>query len=381
MRKKHIFVDAAVLTASNYSGIGHYVLDLLRAVDKELSGRQDIDVTLGVYFREVDRVRILDFKNFRVRRTLFSPRIANALKSRGVQPWFDVFFGRYLYFFPNYTSWPLLFSKCVSVIYDLSFEYFPQYVDPPNQKFLSANVKKSVARSAKILTISKNSQKEICDFYGRKKKDVPIVYPGIDKSVFFRWPKDEVEKVKAKYGLFGDYILFIGNIEPRKNLKSLLLAYEKLDKKIRDAHPVALVGAKGWLNNEIYAIIERLRVGGNRILQPTDWVEDADRPALYSGASLFVYPSHYEGFGIPPVEAMACGVPTITSDNSSLPEAAGIGAIQVSADSTAALAKAMEKVLTDEKTRAKMINDGLRQAEMFNWGDEAKKLIAIFEDL
>jgi glycosyltransferase involved in cell wall biosynthesis len=380
-QKTKVFIDAEVLIVPHFSGIGHYTLELLRALDDLIEHREDIEIELGVFYRRMDKMRAYGFRNFKLRRTPFPLRLSNALKIRGRQPYYDLLFGKRVYFFPNYTSWPLLFSKSVPVVYDLSFEYFPQYVEPRNQKFLSDNVKKSVEWASKVITISQNSQKEISEFYGRPVTDIPIVYPGIDQSQFFRWPEDEVAKVKARYGIHGKYILFVGNIEPRKNLKNLLLAYEKLDKKIRNEYSLLLVGARGWLDDEIFDIIERLRIAGNHIQQPQGYVEDEDRAAIFSGASLFVYPSQYEGFGIPPIEAMACGVPTITSNNSSLPEAVGEGAIKVSAQSVDELSAAIEKVLTDSKLQTQLTEQGFKQVDKFSWNREAEKLLNIFLEL
>lgn len=377
-KKVKVFVDVEVLINPHFSGIGHYTLELLRALDDLVENRSDISIELGVYYKRVDKVRGYGFRNFKVRRTPFPLRISNALKIRGWQPPYDIFFGKRVYFFPNYTSWPTLFSKSIPVIYDLSFEYFPQYVEPRNQKFLSDNVKNSVRWASKVITISKNSQKEISEFYGHPLEDISIVYPGIDQSQFFRWPKEEAAKVNARYGIHGKYIVFVGNIEPRKNLKNLLLAYERLDDKIRKEYSLLLVGARGWLDDEIFDIIERLRVSGNHIQQPQGYVKDEDRAAILSGASLFVYPSQYEGFGIPPVEAMACGVPTITSDNSSLPEAVGKGAKMVNAESVEALSDAIRLVLGDEKMQEKMVAEGFKQVDKFSWKKEAEKLLDVF---
>lgn len=380
-KKIKVFVDAEVLVVPHFSGIGHYTLDLLKALDRLLDTRSDIEVVLGVYFKRVERIRSFGFRNLKIKRTPFPLRISNGLKIRNQQPFYDLFFGKYVYFFPNYTSWPLLFSKSVSVVYDLSFEYHSEYVEPNNQRFLSEHVKKSVERSAKIVTISENSQREIVDFYKVPKSKTSIVYPGIDQSQMYRWPEDEIAKVKARYAVFGKYILFVGNIEPRKNLKNLLLAYEKLDDDTRKEYSLLLVGARGWLDDEIFDIIERLRIAGNVIQQPQGYVEDEDRAALFSGASLFVYPSQYEGFGIPPVEAMACGVPAITSDNSSLPEAVGDAAKKVSANSVDQLAEAIKTVLSDETLQADMIKKGFDQADKFNWDIEAQKLLDVLEEV
>ncbi len=374
-KKIRIFIDAEVLIVPHFSGIGHYTLEVLRALDKLVENRDDVEITLGVYFRRIRKIKSYGFRNFRYRRTPFPLRISNAMKIRNKQIYYDLFFGKKVYLFPNFTSWPLLFSKSVPIIYDLSFEKFPQFADPRNQQFLSDNVKKSAEWAEKIVTISSNSKQEIVDYYGTKPSDVEIVYPGIDQSQFFRWPANEVEKVKARYGVFGKYILYVGNLEPRKNLKTLLLAYEKLPTSIRKEYSILLVGARGWLDDEIFDIIERLRIAGNHIQQPQGYVKDEDRAALYSGASLFVYPSLYEGFGIPPVEAMACGVPTITSNNSSLPEAVGDAAKTVDAEDVDGLSDTIQKVLGDEKLQEEMRTKGFEQADKYSWDHEAQKLL------
>lgn len=378
-KKIKIFIDAEVLVAPHFSGIGHYTLGILKALDDQISDKPQVVVELGVYHKRIPDIRKFGFKNFRIRKTFIPLRVANKLKIINKQFFYDVLFGRRIYFFPNYTAWPLLKSPAVTVIYDLSFEYFPQYVEPNNQKFLSNNVKKSIAWSSRIVTISKNSKKEIGEFYGIPKENIEIIYPGIDQSIFFRHPQDAINKVKAKYGIYGNYILFVGNIEPRKNLKNLLLAYEQLPKSVRNSYSLLLIGARGWLDGEIFSIIERLRMQDNFIQQPQGYVHDEDIAALYSGASLFVYPSKYEGFGIPPVEAMACGVPVITSNNSSLPEATGNAAVSISAESVSELTEAMQTVLQDEKKRAAMIEAGYKQADKFRWNVEAKKLLRLFE--
>ncbi len=380
-RRVKVFVDAEVLVAPHFSGIGHYTLNLLKALDDLLDNRDDIQVTLGVWFRRKSHIQECGFRNFKIRKSPFSLRISNELKARGKQPYYDLFFGKQVYFFPNYTTWPLLHSKMVSVIYDLSFEKHKQFVEPRNQAFLSEQVKKTVERSNSIVTISKSSQEEICNFYRVGKKNVPILYPAVDQSLFYRRPKDEINSVKARLGIYGKYILFVGNLEPRKNLKNLLLAYEKLDSNIKKEHTLLLVGAKGWLDNEIFEQIEKLRIAGNHIQQPLEYVEDKDLPALYSGASVFVYPSLYEGFGIPPLEAMACGTPVVVSDNSSLPEAVGGAALQVNASDIQAISSSIEELLNNEKLKTELVVKGYKQVDSFSWKQSAEKLLSVFEEL
>jgi glycosyltransferase involved in cell wall biosynthesis len=377
-RRLKVFVDAEVLVVPHFSGIGHYTVELLGALDALVEGRDDVTVELGVFVKQRKKLRGHGFRNLKVRTSPIPVQVSQRLKMRNLQFPLDLVFGKRVYFFPNFTSWPTLFSQSVSVVYDLSFEFFPQFAEPANRAFLSSQVRKTVSRSAAVVTISQNSQREIHEFYGVPLERVPIIHPGVDQSQFFRWPAPAVEEVKRRYGIRGKYILFVGNLEPRKNLKNLLLAYESLDPETRQEYSLLLVGARGWLDEEIVATIERLRTAGNLVQQPDGYVSDADRPALYSGASLFVYPSLYEGFGIPPVEAMACGVPTITSDNSSLPEAVGDAALTIDANSVEELTSAMRTVLGDPDLQEEMVRKGFAQADRFSWQRGAQQLLDIF---
>jgi glycosyltransferase involved in cell wall biosynthesis len=380
-RKIPIYIDVENLVVDHFSGIGHYTADLLKAMDDLVKNESKFKVYLGAYFRRIGLLGRFEFKNFRFKRFPFPLRVSNMLKIKGLQPPIDLIRGKKIYLYPNYTSWPMLFSKSIPFIYDLSFIKHAGYVEPRNQKFLAEQVSKSIKRASKVLTISENSKREIMEHYDVSPNDIFICYPAVDTRKFYRRSEKEVRYIKAKYGVFGNYILFVGNIEPRKNLKGLLLAYKKLPKEIREEHGLLLVGAKGWLDDEISDLIIELRMSGNKIIQPTQYVEDEDLPAIYSGASLFAYVSLYEGFGIPPLEAMACGTPVVSSDNSSLPEAVGDAAIKVDAKSTAQIAAGIEKVLKDKKFRGDLVEKGYGQVDKFSYSESAKVLLKNIEEI
>jgi glycosyltransferase involved in cell wall biosynthesis len=380
-KRTRIIVDGEVLVTPHFSGIGHYTLELLRAVDDLLDEYPDVKVSTLVYFKRIPQAKSFKFRNIRLVPSPFSLRIANALKIRGKQFPLDLVFGKGVYVFPNFTSWPLARSLSVPIIYDLSYEKYPQFAEPRNQAFLSSQVKLAVGRADFVATISENSKQEICDFYHLPANKVGVFYPAVDQRKFFRRPEIEVESVKKKYGITGSYILFVGNIEPRKNLKNILLAYEQLDANIRKEHSLLLIGAKGWQDEEIIDIAERLRAQGNRIQMPNQYVHDDDLPAFYSGASVFVYPSMYEGFGMPPLEALACGAPVVSANNSSLPEAVGDGGLLVDALSVSSIAEAIKHILTDTKLREKLVKNGYAQVDKFSWRQEAKKLLDTLQEL
>ena len=376
-----VFIDGEALVMDHFSGVGHYILELLRAVDKQLDNRPNIDVKIITYFKRAQKIKSYGFRNIGIIRSPFSLRIANGLKLRNKQPPLDLFFGRGVYIFPNFTTWPLHISKSISFIYDVSYERFPQFADKHNQAFLSSQVKKTAKRSDIIATISKNSQREIEHFYEVASDKISVLYPAVDQREFYRRPPSDIKKIQTKYGIKGQYIMFIGNLEPRKNLINLLLAYEKLPKTVRKKYALLLVGAKGWQDGEIFETIERLKKQGNTVLLPTQYVVDEDRPALMSGATVFAYPSVYEGFGIPPLEAMACGLPVASADNSSLPEAVGSAAQTFDAMSVEDMSEAILKILESPSLQKHLVQAGYVQVDKFSWEHSAQQLIELLEEL
>jgi glycosyltransferase involved in cell wall biosynthesis len=186
-----------------------------------------------------------------------------------------------------------------------------------------------------------------------------------------------VREVLARHGIAKPYILFTSTIEPRKNILGLLEAYAALPQELRTSHGLVLVGGKGWLDSQIHRRLGELRHLDIRL---TGYVEDRDLPALYSGASVFVYPSFYEGFGMPPLEAMACGVPVVTSRNSSLPEVVGDAGILIDPGDPAAITQAICEVLGSPARAADLSRRGLERSRAFRWDESARRLAAVFEE-
>jgi len=379
-KKLKIFVDAEVLVLSHFSGIGHYTASLLKALDDLLTQKEysHIKLTLGVPFKKAHKLARYEFQNFGVRRIPLGPRHVNGLKQLGLLPAIDLLFGRQTYVFPNYSSWPTLFSKSIPIIYDLSFIKFPQFGDTRNMDFLVDQVEKSVKRSDHIVTISTNSREEILKQYHLEPEQVSIVYPIIENRNFYKRSVQEISRVKAKYAIFDQYILYVGNLEPRKNLITLLEAYEKLPKSMQEKYALLLVGAKGWKDDEIHNKIQQMRIAGLHVIQPIGYVVDDDIPALVSGATAFAYVSVYEGFGIPPVEALSCGTKVITSNNSSLPEACGDAALYVEALDVDGVIQALKKCLS---TQSHDPSAGYKQAAKFDAVSAAKQFIEVVEGL
>lgn len=282
-------------------------------------------------------------------------------------------------FFPNFTLRPTLsrHTKKVVVIHDLSFIYFPQFASPLNRRDNQKLVPYSIAKADHIITISKNSKDQIIKNYKVASAKVTIVSPAVDRNFFKKRSEAEIKKVRTKYKLPNKYIFYTSTLEPRKNVEGVLEAYSALDSKTKAEYGLVLAGGKGWQDEAIHAAIDKHR-SNDEVIVTTGYVPDEDLPAMYSGASLFLFPSFYEGFGIPILEAFACGVPVITANNSSLPEVAGHAAILIKAEDSPAITKAIKKVLSDSKLANNLRQKGLVQIQNFDWEDSAKKTSASF---
>ncbi len=355
-----VFIEGEVLVLDHFSGIGHYTAALLKEVDEllETDEYSHLQIEIGLPRMLAKRIKRFGYKNFKYRNMWVSPRISNTLKRYNLAPPLDMIYGKKVYVFPHFSSWPTKSSPQIPIIYDLSFEHFPEYSSDENRRFLSAQTKLSAKRATRIVTISNNSKREISEYYGVPPEMIDVVVPVLDKERFKPQSLSATRKVRAKYAIFDEYILFVGNIEPRKNLVTLLKAYRKLPKDLQDRYALLLVGAKGWKDGEIHDLISEMREEGIKVLQPSGYVSDEDLPALYSAAKAFAYVSIYEGYGIPPTEAMACLTPVISSNNSSLPEAVEDAAIMVNALDEDKIAKAIEDILTDENLAENLIEKG-----------------------
>lgn len=228
-----------------------------------------------------------------------------------------------------------------------------------------------------VITDSKASKADIVRFLGIPRTKIRVIYAGVSEA--YR-PQSEaaVEFVRSKYGLPSRYILFVGSVEKRKNLAGLLQAYARL-KSINHIPPLVVVGVAGRKGTAATKALNEL--GLEEEVNFAGYVLDADLPALYSGAELLVFPSLYEGFGLPPLEAMACGTPVLCSDASSLPEVVGDAAMKVDPYDVEGLAEAMKRVLADANLREELRARGLERARQFTWERTARETVAVYREL
>ena len=305
-------------------------------------------------------------------------KLYNGLFKLGIAPKIDSFFSTKpnLIIYPDFVRLPSSKNiKTMVVVHDLSFIHVPEFSQDKNRRFLNKYVKKSVIDADKVIAVSKNTKKEIIKEYSIPSSKISTINSSIDHHRFNIRPEMEIKNVIEKYNINNKYILFTGTIEPRKNIVGIIEGYARLRKYTQDEYALVLAGGKGWKDEEIEESLNRY---SNLNIIRTGYIADEDLPALYSGASLFVFPSHYEGWGIPILEAMACGVPVITANNTSLPEVAGDAAIMIDSKDTHALTSNIEKVLKNHILRRDMIKKGLKQSKKFSWqksGRELKELI------
>lgn len=260
-------------------------------------------------------------------------------------------------------------ARSVVTMLDLSFLRMPQSFNRWNRVYLSTMARLSAHRCHRILTISESTRQDVLRYMGVPAGKVEVTYLGVD--AVFRPVEDRalLERFRAERHLPERFLLYVGTLEPRKNVERLVEAYARLQREHRIPHKLVLGGAKGWLYDRIFARVHQLGLEEEVVF--TSYIPYEELPLWYNCADIFIYPSLYEGFGLPPLEAMACGTAVITSSVSSLPEVVGEAALTVNPLDADALADAVTKVLDDPVLRQRLRGEGPRQAARFSWKETA----------
>jgi glycosyltransferase involved in cell wall biosynthesis len=263
-------------------------------------------------------------------------------------------------------------------VHDLSFIHYPETFPDALVDYLNRIVPWSVNRATHILADSKSTKEDLLSLWNIPAEKVTVLYSGVNEQFRPLEDRGEITAVRRKYGLDErPYVLAVGTVQPRKNYQMLIRAFSPLVKRL--PHNLAIVGGKGWLDEGMKSEVERQ--GLKERVRFTGFVVDEDLPALYCGASLLVFPSLYEGFGLPILEALACGLPCIISDASSLPEVGGDAAIQLPPKNEIMWTEMMLGLLTDEEKQAQMIEAGFMQARLFSWNKAARELVQVYDSL
>jgi glycosyltransferase involved in cell wall biosynthesis len=278
----------------------------------------------------------------------------------------------------QYTAPPLAPCPVVATVHDLSFEHIPETFKLRSRVQLKLTVRATVRRAAHVIAPSEFTRRDLVETYGLDPARVTAIPLAV--APHFRPVEDaaEVGRVRRRYGIEGEYVLAVGSIQPRKNLGRLVRAYSALRRaRGRSNLPqLVLVGKKAWLYGETLKAVEEEGLAGSVVL--TGYVLEGDLPALYTGALCFAYPSFYEGFGLPPLEAMSCGTPVLTGDRTSLPEVVGDAGLTVDPFDTEALASALARLIDDDALRASLRERGLRRARGFDWRETARMTLKVY---
>jgi glycosyltransferase involved in cell wall biosynthesis len=372
----HIAINAHLLAHTRSfrrAGVSNYAEALLTHLGEiDRHNRYTVYTTRGL-----DNSGLKLPPNFRVRPSLFptiNPRVripweqlyAPALL--GVNG-ADVFHG-VLNVAPLFCPIPSLIT-----IHDLAFLSLPQTFRRVNRAYLTWATRVSARRAARILAVSEATKSEIVRLLGVPPEKIVVTYDACD--VRFGPPEPaRLAAFRMRAGLPEQFILFLGTLEPRKNLPTLLEAYAQIAGSTEA--PLIIGGGKGWLYDEIFAKAAALNLRDR--IRFVGYIDTADQALWYAAATVFAFPSLYEGFGMPLLEAMACGTPVVTSDRSSMPEVVGDAAITVDPTDPDALGAALLRLLRDHDLRADMRERGLRQARRFSWRETAERTLAAYQD-
>lgn len=273
--------------------------------------------------------------------------------------------------------------KLVLTIHDISFNFYPQFVKYSDLLFLKTLIPRSLKTAAKIIAVSRFTKSEIEKYYRIPSEKIAVAPNGIDFDLFNRdIDRKKLEETRQKYKLPEKFILYIGTLQPRKNIPVLVEAMKIFYEKYNPQDIKLVIAGNRSAHNFDPDIDESIKKYNlqDKIIFP-GWIDEEDKPALYKLAGCFVFPSLYEGFGIPIVEAMAAGVPVVSSDKSSLPEAGRDGAVFANPEKPGEFAEKIHEVLSDENLRKNLIEKGKKAAKNFSWQKTAEKTLEVYESL
>lgn len=381
-----IAADGQFLLARKKTGIGWYSYHMMKAMLEQ----QEIDFRLDYFVNPTSQIDTAALRDFQRAGCSFNGcPFGNAQLYKATSEflplrhrWFFGGGGISLYHFFNYFVPPHIGTHwaVTATIHDTAFAVYPESVPAKRRTLMALSLKNTCRRVDALVTVSEFSKQEIVKHLGVSPEKITVTYNGVDSSVFHPgYPDEELRRAKERRGITRDYFLYVGTLEPRKNLVRLLEAYALLKARRHDLPLLVLAGQKGWMYDEIFRRTAELGLSQDVVY--TGYLTEREKPLLMGGALAFLFVSLYEGFGIPPLEAMACGTPTLVSDCSSLPEVAGDATLLADPKDIEAIAAQMELLLDQPELRVSLSEKGRKRAKEFTWEKSASVLLDLFRQL
>ena len=364
-----IAIDVRSLMEGRLSGVEQYTTQIIRALLR-VAPRHEYNL----FYNSAREVLLPDFYgDVTVKGWQYPNAFFNTLQWMASRPRWDHLVEADVFLAPNLSLMPLRSTTpLVVVAHDLAFERFPEFLDARRRAWhRMMNPRLLMKRADAVIAVSEHTKQDLLDLYGVQGSQVRVIHSGIQHT---RLPEaKEVTRVRAKYSLPEKFVLYIGTHEPRKNIPGLIRAYQAISSQV--PHHLVIAGEKGWLSNMIEAAMPSPESRYN--IHMIGFIDELDKAALYAAADLFVYPSFYEGFGFPPLEAFMAGTPVITSFNSALPEVVGQWATLIDPHNPAELAAVMKELLhhlpaVTEETRREIV-------EKYSWDKAALSTLKVLD--
>lgn len=386
MERVRVAFDAQLLLEPQRTGIGTMAYQTLLALADEPA----VDGVLNLftmrkkrgYEKQFEQIELLHRRGFLLKTCAWFHDVLYKMLWNFIPIPYRLFFGKntdITHFF-NYYVPPGVAGKRVTTVCDMVYEAYPETMNKKTRCMLRLSMKRSIRRAHHIVTISEFSKGQIMEYLGVEDERITVVPCGVDHTAFHPdIPDPSRRAVRAKFGLDDRYFLYLGTLEPRKNLVRLVEAYAQLVRMRSGVPTLCIAGRKGWQFRDIFEAVRNNELEDKVVF--TGYVDEADAPALMAEALAFVFPSLYEGFGLPPLEAMACGTPVIVSGTGSLPEVVGDAGVLVDPRDAYAIARAMENMMDDAAMRERYSKQGLARAAGYTWENAAAALVGMYRRL
>jgi glycosyltransferase involved in cell wall biosynthesis len=358
------------------SGVGFYVLNLLKALSEV-----DRNDTYYVYTKKEDRLLVEhDPAHFNI----IPCSTNNRLLRLG---WEQMFLPHYIsrdkldvFHSPHYTIPLRSKAPTVSTFHDMTFFSHPEVHEKSKVLFFRQMIPLAAERADAIIAVSQSTKKDMVRFLDLPESKIHVVYEGIDSEEYRPLAQDErMDNIKRQYKLPEEFVLFVGTLEPRKNIDGAIRAFKQVTEETGKKFGLVVTGGKGWNYHSIFNLVQELDIEDD--VRFTGYVPEEDLPYLFNAATVFAYPSFYEGFGIPPLEAMACGTPVVASNVSSVPEVVGDAGLLVDPSKDEEIAGAILRILTDPDLRSELSAKGLERTKLFSWQKAAKETLKIYNSV